>query len=117
MIKSCLLISKVKSFNLRYRSRYYAGDPAVLSPASQDGQAEDPVSGVDPRRSPAFIELDYLLSEFKASFPAHFRHPIKNNVLDVDLYTAFLTPLVYVVIPTGSKTKTNISFQWKNRTS
>lgn len=49
----------------------------------------------DPRGSPAFVELDDLVSSFnRNNFPHHLRNPICDNVVDNHLYTAFLHPHV-----------------------
>lgn len=88
--------ARVKTFNLRFRSKYFAGDPSVLNihldlPQEPDGQ-------VDPRGAAAFIELDYIASSFRASFPLHLRNPINDNVVDSQLYTTCLMPLVSVFV-------------------
>lgn len=40
------------------------------------------------------MELDHVASAFRESFPTHLREPIVNNVVDNQLYTACLMPLV-----------------------
>jgi hypothetical protein len=59
---------------------------------------EDPDNPVDPRGAAAFIELDHIASSFRASFPPHLRNPIKDSIVDSQLYTACLMPLVYVSV-------------------
>jgi hypothetical protein len=78
------LIAQVKSFNIRFRSRHFAGDAYYIG---------NKTSVNDPRESPAFMELDHIVSSFRASFPSHLRNPIVGNVIDNHLYTAFLTSL------------------------
>lgn len=94
-IKGTILVSRVKAFNLRFRSRHFAGDTAVACTFTDNSQSPDPV---DPRGSPAFQELDSFVSAFKASFPSHLRTPILNNVVDNHLYTAFLIPHVAAIV-------------------
>lgn len=82
--------ARVKAFNLRFKSKYFAGDPSVVNihlPQETEGPA-------DPRGAVAFIELDHIASSFRASFPPHFRNPINDNVVDSQLYTTCLMPLV-----------------------
>jgi hypothetical protein len=74
---------------MRFRSRHFAGDAAVACSFSDNIQSPDPV---DPRGSPAFVELDNIISSFKSSFPAHLKTPIHDNIVDSHLYTAFLMP-------------------------
>lgn len=87
----CPIAARVKAFNMRFRSRHFAGDAAVACSFSDNTQSADPV---DPRGSPAFIDLDNTIAAFKASFPAHLKNPIQDNVVDNHLYTAFLIPHV-----------------------
>ncbi|TFK77005.1 hypothetical protein BDN72DRAFT_754042 [Pluteus cervinus] len=94
-IKGTILICEVKAFNLRFRARHFAGDAAVVTPYSEGQQPTDPV---DPRGSQAFIELDHIVSSFRASFPGHLRNPILNNVVDNHLYSACLIPYVSTII-------------------
>ncbi|KAK7463682.1 hypothetical protein VKT23_005622 [Stygiomarasmius scandens] len=81
-MKSCILLSKVKTFNLRFRARHFAGDEPT-SPPMMD--VNEPV---DPRRSAAFIELDRVASNFIALFPPHLKNPIQGNVVDPTLFAA-----------------------------
>jgi hypothetical protein len=92
-IKGSILMSRVKVFNHRFRARHFAGDAAVASCtpniASDDTNAPETV---DPRGSPAFIELDETISSFRESFPSHLKTPISGNVVDSHFYTACLVP-------------------------
>lgn len=89
-----LFTARVKAFNMRFRSRHFAGDAAVACSFSDNIQSPDPV---DPRGSPAFVELDNIISSFKSSFPPHLKTPIHDNIVDSHLYTAFLMPHVCVL--------------------
>ncbi|KAF8912757.1 hypothetical protein CPB84DRAFT_1670239 [Gymnopilus junonius] len=95
-IKGTILISQVKAFNLRFRSKHFAGDPSVATVYSDDPLSSD--EPVDPRGSAAFIELDHIVSSFRASFPSHLRNPINDNVVDNHLYTTCLIPHVATVV-------------------
>lgn len=82
--------AQVKTFNLRFRARHFAESVTVASMYNLPQTAEP----IDPRGSPAFIELDHIVSSFRASFPSHLRNPINDNVVDNHLYTACLMPHV-----------------------
>jgi hypothetical protein len=86
-------MSRVKVFNHRFRARHFAGDAAVSCVQTQCDDESSP-DKVDPRGSPAFMELDHLVSSFRGTFPSHLRNPIVDNVVDNHLYTACLMPLV-----------------------
>lgn len=94
-VKGTIMISKVKTFNLRFRARHFIGDAAVTS-YSNDGVSSSEI--IDPRGSRAFIELDHVVSSFRASFPPHLRNPIVDNIVDNHLYTAFLMPHVATIV-------------------
>lgn len=94
-IKGTIMLSHVKTFNMRFRSRHFAGDSAVTSPYNDVVQSSDPS---DPRGSQAFIELDHVVSSFKESFPTHLRNPIVGNVVDNHLYTTCLMSHVATII-------------------
>lgn len=75
---------------MRYRVKRFAGDSSVVNPLV--GPEHDPL---DIRGSPAFVEIDTLISSFtRGGFPEHLRSPIVDNVVDTHLYTAFLLPLL-----------------------
>jgi len=72
-IKATVLLSKVKTFNVRYKARF---------PKTSD-----------PRDDPAFKALEILISTFQASFPLQFRDPISTGARpDSHLYLAHLIP-------------------------
>jgi hypothetical protein len=99
-IKGSILTSHVKTFNLRFRARHFAGDTSVLSPRDFNTMHKtvDPSQPVDPRGSQAFMELDHVISSFLSSFPSHLKNPIQSNVVDGHLYTAYLMPHVSAII-------------------
>jgi hypothetical protein len=94
-------MSRVKVFNHRFRALHYAGDPQYTGKpaANSRGNPDDPSppETIDPRGSPAFLELENIVSSFRASFPSHLRNPITDNVVDSHLYTACLMPHACVV--------------------
>ena len=92
-----MLLSRVKRFNIRYKFRYLSGDPALQAhpQAQAQGRAQAKVPRniheLDPRDSPAFLEVDRLTSSFIASFPPKFRAPVQDGVVDPHLYSALVT--------------------------
>ena len=84
-IKSIILVSHVKNFNIRFRGRYFAGDAALYSPSNSPGNAPD---NFDPRDTPAFQEIDHLVNSFRPSFPPHLRNPVQDEMVDPYLFTA-----------------------------
>ena len=100
-IKGTMLLSRVKAFNVRFRAKRFMGDPAyTCSPTytevweKDNNEAQDATA--DPRRSPAFIEIDRIASTFRQSFPLHLRDPIRDGCVDSHLYSACLIPHLYV---------------------
>lgn len=93
MVKASIMLSRVKNFNLRYRARCFAKDSDFIPTAKVPVRL--PTSEVlDPRSTPAFIEVDNLVSSFRSSFPPELRNPINGNVVDVHLFTACTIPHV-----------------------
>ncbi len=84
-IKAMTLLSHVKVFTVRYKGRYYAGDPTMYS---ANGATCNSLDELDPRDTVAFQEIDHLVSSFKASFPSHLRDPIHDEMVDPYLYSA-----------------------------
>ena len=80
-----MLISRVKNFNLRFKALAYSGDPSVAPPA---GLTNTNMEDFHPKETPAFRELDELVSTFKAGFPPHMKDPMVDGKLDGYLYTA-----------------------------
>jgi hypothetical protein len=91
-IKGSILISRVKTFNLRFRARHFAGDATVSNEYQTSSER------ADPRGSQAFIELDCTIDSFTSTFPGRCRNPIMNNIVDSHLYTAWLMPHVASII-------------------
>ncbi|KAJ7103426.1 hypothetical protein B0H15DRAFT_812191 [Mycena belliarum] len=94
-IKGVMLISKVKTFNLRFRARHFSGDPSVMSPHAE---YFNPLEPIDPRGGSAFVELDNIASLFHSSLPSHLRSPIVANVVDQHLYATCLMPHVATIL-------------------
>lgn len=91
MVKATIILSKVKVFNLRYRARYFAKD-LDYTPTTNLPEGLSSSDVMDPRSTPAFIEVDNLVSNFRSSFPPDLRNPINGNVVDVHLFTACTIP-------------------------
>lgn len=89
-VKATSLLSKVKNFNLRFRSRHYAGDPTC--------GVETFGEIIDPRSTQAFKDLDNLVLAFRSSFPVRFKNPVNGSVVDPHLYCASLYPYLYVFL-------------------
>ncbi|KAF9270315.1 hypothetical protein L218DRAFT_1012136 [Marasmius fiardii PR-910] len=92
-IKSIILASKVKSFNLRFRARHFAGDESFVS-VNGIGTSEP----VDVRKSLSFTELDRVVSNFISTFPQHLQTPIKHGVVDCTLVPALAVPHLAMII-------------------
>ena len=82
-VKSSILLSKVKTYNLRFRWKFFHSDG---SPSSSTNSAafEPPY---DATSTVEFQQLDRLVTHFRPSFPQHLRDPISGTV-DPYLYTA-----------------------------
>lgn len=98
-IKGSILLSRIKQFNLRFKTMRHLRDPsaAFVPPDSSGVQSTDlGLSALadnvqdDPRRSAGFIELDTLAISFRSSFPHHLRNPMPDGVVESHLYTACL---------------------------
>ncbi|KAI9445302.1 hypothetical protein H4582DRAFT_1806331 [Lactarius indigo] len=102
-IKGCMLLSRVKAYNLRFRSKRFVGDPAFTY-ASTYAEAWEKVGdenkdkAADPRRTSGFIEIDHIASMFRQSFPLYLRNPIRDSSVDSHLYTACLTPHLATIL-------------------
>ncbi|KAI0051666.1 hypothetical protein FA95DRAFT_1511617 [Auriscalpium vulgare] len=99
-IKGSILLSKVKAYNLRFRSKRFSGDPAFAYASSYseiwERDAED--GTMDPRRTPAFVEVDHIATMFRQTFPLHLRNPVPDGVVDSHLYTACLIPHLAIIL-------------------
>jgi hypothetical protein len=102
-IKGTMLLSRVKAFNVRFRAKRFMGDPAyTYSPTYTEVWEKDSDetrdATADPRRTPAFIEIDHIASMFKQSFPLHLRNPIRDGCVDSHLYSASLIPHLAIIL-------------------
>lgn len=82
-VKGAILLGRVKTFNIRFKSCYSAS----FGPQGPHN--------VEPRATAGFIALDNLIARFIASFPKHYHDPIDiehGNKVDRVLYTALLLP-------------------------
>lgn len=93
-IKGCLLISRIKIFNSRFRAKYYAGDPSTVTYNFNTASDVDSLEAKDIRNTPGFIELSELIGRFQHSFPTHLRHPLQNSVVNPHLFSACTAPLL-----------------------
>ncbi|KAJ7361636.1 hypothetical protein DFH08DRAFT_844736 [Mycena albidolilacea] len=94
-IKAVMLISRVKTFNLRFRAKHFFGDVTMMSPHNEQTNPAEPV---DPRGSPAFMEVDQVAERFRSSFPSRLRQPIMGQVVDQHLYLACTMPYVATIL-------------------
>ncbi|KAI0689159.1 hypothetical protein BC835DRAFT_271332 [Cytidiella melzeri] len=94
-IKGMMLLSRVKSFNSRYKGRYNTGDPALYSPSTNTPIS---IEDFDPRDTQAFQEVDHLLSSWKASFPPEMRAALQDQTIDPHLYAALITGHLCVIM-------------------
>ncbi|KAI0271386.1 hypothetical protein BC834DRAFT_818707 [Gloeopeniophorella convolvens] len=102
-VKGSMILSRVKTFNTRFRVRRFMDDPAyAYAPAyaevweKNDEEARNGSS--DPRRTSAFIEVDHIASMFRQSFPLHLRHPIRDDGVDCHLYAACTIPNLAIIL-------------------
>ena len=97
-IKSAILVSLVKTFNMRTRVRMVvaSGKPANFAACGpsllDDGCAFSPGTvgdgTFDVRDTSAFQALDRLVGGFRASFPPNMRNPVQDEMIDAYLYAA-----------------------------
>src|SRR5882762_11788727 len=82
-IKGTCLVSRVKTFNHRFKSKHYSGDPtcAIESSCSES---------VDPRTTKAFKDVENFVESFRTSFPAQLRNPLDGNIVNPHIYCALL---------------------------
>ncbi|KAI1793858.1 hypothetical protein LXA43DRAFT_998678 [Ganoderma leucocontextum] len=94
-VKAAMLLSKVKIFNGRYRKRKQSGDPAFIpDPAGLPGIPRPDLI----QTTPAFIEIDKLITSYLSSFPSHLKDPLANGVIDVSLLTAISSAHFAIII-------------------
>ncbi len=82
-----MLLSRVKAFNTRYKARFHNGDPA-LYPSSN--ALPTSLEEFDPRDTPAFREVDQLVTDWRKSIPANMRQPVQDGIVDPHLYAALI---------------------------
>lgn len=87
-IKACMLLSRVKIFNARFRTRYYAGDPSTFI-VGPDGRRA-PASDI--RRTPAFLDLVHLVRDFQESIPPQHKRPMQDGAVNAHLFMVCTTP-------------------------
>jgi hypothetical protein len=94
-IKSAMLISRVKTFNVRYKTRRLIEDPDMHDSTQSYGmynsdlkKSLDALYSFDPRGTVAFRDLDAALVAFKPSFPQQFSSPLRRGTIDGYLYSA-----------------------------
>lgn len=88
-IKVTILLSKVKTFNLRFKWKHYTGDASVISPTNSPS---DNPNVIDIKEAPAFRELEETVAKLKASWPIHLKNPIDGHAVDPYLYVACMIP-------------------------
>ena len=91
-IKSTMLLSKVKNFNLRIRAKYFAQDPSLP-------QAY-PLSDIrfDPRDTPEFGAMSSLALAFTDSLPTRYKDAMPNGTVDPLIYSTLMAPSMYVFV-------------------
>ncbi|KAG8963641.1 hypothetical protein FRC05_004575 [Tulasnella sp. 425] len=90
-IKATILISRVRSFNCRYRiSTTSTKDPVSGAALSTEG------TGVSPTESEEFRHLDQTIATFVRDMPRAYRNPVGTTV-DPLLYMAHLLPHVAMI--------------------
>lgn len=85
LIKSMMILSKVKVFNNRYRTRYRAAG---------DSDFVHDLLELDAREVDEFKALDDLIEKFTKSFPKSFKNPINGSTVDPQLLNACVAPHV-----------------------
>ncbi|KAF9069143.1 Prephenate dehydratase-domain-containing protein [Rhodocollybia butyracea] len=92
-IKASILLSKVKTFNLRFRAKHFSGD-------GEDSLSYGtfcPDEPVDPRNSMTFIDLDGTVTSFMTTFPSHLRSPVDKNKVNCTLFAAMVMSQVAMI--------------------
>ncbi|KAI0068330.1 hypothetical protein BV25DRAFT_563442 [Artomyces pyxidatus] len=100
-VKGAMLLSRVKAFNMRFRSKRHNDDPSFVygPPYATMWETEPQHDGQDdPRRTPAFVEIDHLATMFRQTFPFALRNPVPDGMVDSHLYSACLTPHLALIL-------------------
>lgn len=85
-VKSTIVLSRVKNFNLRYRAKFYTMNTAEASLAGLTNVTSDP------REASEFRELEEVANSFRDTLPSHLKHPVVDGSVDPYLFSAFLAP-------------------------
>ena len=99
--KSVILMSKVKAFNGRFRTKCSIGDPEIVQPVGMNvdqetmRSAKASPSTIDPRQTPGFKTVENLIIGFVDSFPSSLRTLAIGDTTDFGLMTAHLVPKMY----------------------
>ncbi|KIY72867.1 hypothetical protein CYLTODRAFT_417642 [Cylindrobasidium torrendii FP15055 ss-10] len=91
-LKATILLSRVRTFNLRFRMRHYSGEEILTEPSPSLPVSPNAAKAVDARSAAGFITLDNDISSFLLSFPPHLRNPVVDKSVDNHLYVAYLIP-------------------------
>ncbi|KIJ21656.1 hypothetical protein PAXINDRAFT_165090 [Paxillus involutus ATCC 200175] len=83
-IKTMMIISRIKSFNHRFRAMENIGD--LGSTVTRMNRWNEP----DVRSAPTFSQLEELLTSFRCSLPQEFKDPFLDGRVDTHLYTTHL---------------------------
>ncbi|KAI0337616.1 hypothetical protein BDW22DRAFT_1363876 [Trametopsis cervina] len=94
-IKSAMIISRVKTFNTRYKGRYHSGDLALFSTMAPPPNSIDEL---DPRDTPAFKEVDELVTSWKDSLPQQYRTPVQDETVDPHLYSVLISTYLATIL-------------------
>jgi len=102
-VKGTMLLSRVKNFIIRYRSKSYSQEHIHINTQANTGLWEgvhrDP-SGAhvkSPTNTIAFVELHQTAMQFRSSFPGHLRDPFASGAIDSSLYVACLIPYIALI--------------------
>ncbi|THH33509.1 hypothetical protein EUX98_g641 [Antrodiella citrinella] len=100
-IKATILLSRVKTFNLRFKGKHYVGDASIVSPNNSPADGETPnLDNFDIKEAPAYRELEASVLAYRAAFPQHLRDPVPSDGQPVDpyLYAAHLIPYLATIL-------------------
>ncbi|PAV22369.1 hypothetical protein PNOK_0232600 [Pyrrhoderma noxium] len=98
-IKSAILMSRVKTFNLRFRALNYAGDPNMVSPITvHNAEHSSSAQYIDPRETYGFKQIDFVVQSFVPSFPRGLRDVTRDGNVDIHLLLAILSPNIAQIL-------------------
>jgi hypothetical protein len=84
-VKSVILLSHVKNFNLRFRGQYFSSNITMFDSKAGQGNGG---SSFNPRDTAVFRQLDHITATFRMSFPSHLRNPVQGEMVDAYLFAA-----------------------------